>query len=191
MYDASDNQNNNYGLNINYREVIKRLINYFLENGYIVHLIPHVIDEKNYNSPENDCRVIDKIKECFNNRNVIVADKFKNPIDAKSYIANMDLFIGSRMHSTIASISSGVPTVAISYSRKFEGLYKTLGYNFLVSGKEKNDDQIIEYIVNCVENRFNDMKKNIDDCEKNIKSQITNFVQKLEIIIKENKDGNS
>ena len=31
----------------------------------------------------------------------VLAPDFKNPIEAKSYISNMDVFIGARMHSTI------------------------------------------------------------------------------------------
>jgi len=47
----------------------------------------------------------------------------------------MDLFIGARMHSTIAAFSSGVPVIPIAYSRKFNGLYDTLQYPYYIDAK--------------------------------------------------------
>ena len=58
---------------------------------------------------------------------VRVAD-FASPSAAKSYISGLDLVIAARMHACIAAFSSGVPVVPVSYSRKFEGLFDSLGY---------------------------------------------------------------
>lgn len=44
----------------------------------------------------------------------------------------MDAFIGPRMHATIAAFSSSVLTIPVAYSKKFEGLYGSLEYNYLV-----------------------------------------------------------
>ena len=37
--------------------------------------------------------------------------------------------MGARMHACIAAFSSGVPVVPMAYSRKFEGLFGSLGYD--------------------------------------------------------------
>jgi colanic acid/amylovoran biosynthesis protein len=63
---------------------------------------------------------------------VKLAPVFRCPVEAKSYIAKMDLFIGSRMHATIASFSSGIATVPAAYSRKFIGFFGNLGYDHVV-----------------------------------------------------------
>ena len=47
----------------------------------------------------------------------------------------MDIFSGARMHSTIGAISSGVPVIPVAYSRKFNGLYNTLEYPYLIDAK--------------------------------------------------------
>jgi colanic acid/amylovoran biosynthesis protein len=36
------------------------------------------------------------------------------------------------MHATIASFTSGVPTIPVAYSRKFAGFFRNLDYNVLV-----------------------------------------------------------
>jgi polysaccharide pyruvyl transferase WcaK-like protein len=50
------------------------------------------------------------------------------------------------MHACIAAFSSGVPTVPISYSRKFIGLFESLGYPLVADCKTESEDQILEKI---------------------------------------------
>ena len=101
------------------REYCRQIIKKYSEDDKTeIHIIPHVIDEDNYDSLENDSRVCKLLKEEF--PCAVLAPDFKDPIEAKSYISNMDVFIGARMHSTIGAISAGVATIPFSYSRKFK-----------------------------------------------------------------------
>ena len=77
---------------------------------------------------------------------VIVAPAFESALDAKSYISNMDFFMGSRMHSTIGAISSGVPTVPFSYAHKFESLYNKIGYHYILSATKISTQEALEQI---------------------------------------------
>jgi len=76
----------------------------------------------------------------------VVSPFFKSPIDAKSYIADLDFFMGARMHATIAAFSTGVPVIPMAYSRKFRGVFGTLGYDRSVDCKNDSADQILEAI---------------------------------------------
>jgi len=52
------------------------------------------------------------------------------PLDAcelKWLIGQTDWFCGTRMHATIAALSSGVPTAALAYSLKTRGVFATCG----------------------------------------------------------------
>lgn len=136
-------------LGIDYKEYCKQVIDYCInEKNYDVFIIPHVIDNENYDAGEND------VKACTELHNMIpetvMAPSFNTPIEAKSYISNMDIFLGARMHATIGALSSGVPCIPLSYSKKFEGLFGNLDYPYVVSAITENTktavDMTKEYI---------------------------------------------
>ena len=89
-----------------------------------LHLVPHVLAA--HTPYEDDYALAEELKQRV--PNAILPPRFSGPSQAKSYIAGLDLFAGSRMHSTIAAISSGTAVVPLGYSRKFSGLFDSLGY---------------------------------------------------------------
>ena len=135
-----------YNLKVNYKDFYKRLIEYLLmETEYQVHLIPHVVDKDNFNAPENDSRSCDELARMFPSK-VIVAPAFDTALEAKSYISNMDMFMGSRMHSTIGAISSGVTTIPFSYAHKFESLYSKIGFDYVLSATKLTTEEAFSQI---------------------------------------------
>ena len=74
----------------------------------------------------------------------------------------MDCFIGSRMHATIASFSAGVPTIPVSYSRKFEGLYKSLNYPYVIHALEYSTEEAIDKTL-CYLNSMDQLKEKIKE----------------------------
>lgn len=151
LWDSAYAKDNKFGLNTEYKEFITKLIQELLNFGrYRIHLIPHVIDAENYESAENDVRACDAVKKMFNNDDVICAPAFDNPVDAKSYIANMDVFVGARMHATIGAVSAGVATIPFAYSKKFKTMFGNLGYKYVIEAQsaETNESlrQTLEWI---------------------------------------------
>lgn len=141
-----------FNLKVDYRQFYHDLIAYLLdETEYQVHLIPHVVDKENYDAPENDCRSCDELVTMFPNK-VIVAPAFDTALEAKSYIANMDLFMGSRMHSTIGAISSGVTTIPFSYAHKFESLYSKIGFEYVLSAAKLSTEDALDQIKGWIDN---------------------------------------
>lgn len=128
---------------VNYRKYIYELIDELIENNYDVFLIPHVINKKQPDFPENDYRICLELKKKYLNR-IEYAPPFDTPIDAKNYISRMDVFIGARMHSTIASLSTGVATIPFSYSRKFEGLFGNIDYPFVICANSLETNEALE-----------------------------------------------
>lgn len=137
-------RNNQFGLKVDYQKLIHQIINYFLQIKNVkLHLIPHVVGGER--GIENDYAVSYDLYDKYNNKNLILAPLFLDPITAKNYIAGMDFFMGARMHSTIAAFSSGVPVVPMAYSRKFNGLFvDTLEYPYMVDMKNDNFEIIID-----------------------------------------------
>lgn len=134
LYNGGYNHDNYFNLGFSYKEFIDQLIPTLLSDEKIkVHLVPHVIeDSEGVDDDYSVCRLIhENYPQCE------LPNKFKTASEAKSYISAMDLFSGARMHSTIGAISSGVPVIPVAYSRKFNGLYDTLKYAYLIDAKEK------------------------------------------------------
>ena len=84
---------------------------------------------------------------------LILAPEFRSPSEAKSYISGLDFFMGARMHATIAAFSSGVPVIPMAYSRKFAGLFGTLGYDRTVDLKALDNETVLARIREGYEGR--------------------------------------
>lgn len=122
-----------------YRILIGRLIDHFLNvDNSEVYLIPHVDSNDEI---ENDFLVCLELQKKYNS--LKLSPKFSDPVDAKSYISNMDFFLGSRMHACIAAFSTGVATLPLAYSRKFKGLFETVGYTRTLELMTLSNDEIV------------------------------------------------
>ena len=172
--------NNQFGLKFNYQAYIEEIIKIFINMEAKIYLIGHVLP-KEINSPENDYVVCQKIHEQY--PETILAPRFKTPMEAKGYIANMDFFIGSRMHATVAAFSMKVPTVSIAYSRKFQGLYGSLGYDYVIDAKEVTLEEAINKTIFYVENRLL-LKKDIEKSLLIVHKKNNEFISSLDKILK-------
>lgn len=81
-------------------------------------LIPHVVN------PRNDDRIVSRrlYDHIQDKRGVRLLAGNYMADELKAIIGACDLFIGCRMHATIAATSMGVPTVAVVYGQKFHGI---------------------------------------------------------------------
>jgi colanic acid/amylovoran biosynthesis protein len=94
------------------------------EFGFNVVLIPHVVDARpTAKLDRNDHLFLSQIAQRARNRDrVVLADAFLRAGEMKYLISRCRFFIGSRTHSTISALSSGVPTISLSYSMKSRGI---------------------------------------------------------------------
>ncbi|HCG8610054.1 TPA: polysaccharide pyruvyl transferase family protein [Vibrio parahaemolyticus] len=170
-------RSNQFGLKHDYKEFIKELIeNFSQEEGVKIHLVSHVIATVPSNEIEDDHLACQEIKKLY--PQCILADKFTNPIDAKNYIGKLDYFTGGRMHATVAAFSTGVAVTPYAYSRKFKGLYNTIGYKRILEAKELS----LEDSVNQVMSDFRDrdiMVNEIIESTVNITNLTNNYVNRL------------
>jgi polysaccharide pyruvyl transferase WcaK-like protein len=150
LYNGGYNRDNMFGLRDSYKELIRTLLYRLTERSDIeVHLVPHVISDES--EVEDDYRASLLLAEDY--PSLIVAPKFKDPIEAKSYISGMDFFAGARMHACIAAFSTGVPVLPMAYSRKFKGLFGTLGYDLLADCQNDSAVNIISLFETALADR--------------------------------------
>jgi polysaccharide pyruvyl transferase WcaK-like protein len=119
---------NQFGLTVDYPALVRGLIRHFQDHsdGCEVHLVPHVFPDTPRAGQENDYSASELLAAEF--PGLVLAPRFVTPSEAKSYIAGMDFFMGARMHACIAALSSGVAMAPMAYSRKFAGLFGSIGY---------------------------------------------------------------
>ncbi len=155
-------------LKTNYDDYIYAVINYLVElENYEVHIIPHVGDEA-YAINLSDERLI-------------IHPGFSNPIDAKNLISSMDVFIGARMHATIAAISSGVPVIPVAYSKKFAGVFGNICYDNVVDLRFLTTDEAVNKTIELIL-RYKDLQiealesmENAEELYSVMKNEIKSF----------------
>lgn len=180
LYHGGYNKTNQFGLRVDYSELINKLIQKLVLNDlYEVHLIPHVIPD---NMPvENDYVVAMDLHERY--PSTIVSPLFKSPIEAKSYIAGMDFFAGARMHATIAAFSAGVPVLPMAYSRKFNGLYESIGYKRILDLKSMDEKEIIEAFLNGLSEKAV-IKQEVEQAIKNVQTRLDKYIDAVRQVLK-------
>ncbi|MFV0491252.1 MAG: polysaccharide pyruvyl transferase family protein [Pseudorhodobacter sp.] len=142
---------NELGIVLDYPGLIRSLIKGFQDRGAQVHLVPHVIVGQGRMMQEDDFRACQALAEEL--PGTVLAPAFESPPEAKSYIAGLDFFMGARMHACIAAFSAGVPVIPMAYSRKFAGLFGSLGYDRTVDCTAEEGRVIEEKIFSAYDQR--------------------------------------
>lgn len=171
LWQGGFSKENQFGLTVEYKEYCRFFIKKALDNGYEVHLIPHVTKSADDNRiiPDGDYPACQELAREF--PETILAPCFETPYEAKNYIAGMKYFIGARMHATIGAFSSGVITIPFAYSRKFQGLYEKIGYPYYVDGTKLSTSGAISktfYYISEANALRNDAKIAMDRVHENI-----------------------
>lgn len=123
------------------------IINRILQKmDYKIYLIPHVTGTP----VTDDYLFLEKVLSIMpdhKNRIVLIPPIF-NASETKWIISRMSVFAGARMHSTIASLSSCVPTLSFAYSMKAKGLNKDIfsHTDYCISPDELVPDIVAEKI---------------------------------------------
>lgn len=177
LYKGGYTGKNELQLTLDYLPFIDKLICEFLSKGAEVHLIPHV-----NGGTECDFEASKKIKEKF--PDCVLPKMFQDPIEVKNYIATMDFFVGSRMHSTIAALSTGIPVVPVSYSRKFEGLFGSLNYNHVVNGKECDNEEALRLILEEFGN-IKQLQADVENTKEIIDAKLAVYTSTVSDFVKE------
>jgi len=154
IYNNIENSKKQYSFKADYDQVIKKLITQLLSHSNAnICLIPHVlVDDSHYESDiaASKKTIIDLNLSPADEKRVIIVEKNYNQCEIKWIISQMDWFCGTRMHSTIAALSTGVPTTAIAYSLKTLRVFKTCQQgNQVIDPRELNTNDTVEHLWNC------------------------------------------
>jgi len=129
IYNGNAQAARQYGLKADYKELVLGFLRKMLaETSYSIVLVPHVTTQPgHYESDVVACeRVLEELGPAAEGR-VTVLPALSDPRHVKWVISHFEWFCGTRMHSTIAGLSTKVPTAAIAYSGKTRGVFGTCG----------------------------------------------------------------
>lgn len=125
-----------------------------------IYLIPHVVNQNSndYTFMQRAISLIPDEKE-----NLILVPPTFNAAETKWIISRMTLFAGARTHSTIAALSSGVPTLSLAYSIKALGINRDIfGHScYCLMPNELNTRAILNRISSMLD-QINSIKSGLE-----------------------------
>ena len=127
IYNDPEKARSNYHFVADYRAAVKEFIGRLLKSTSArIVLVPHVMDRPGHY--ESDLEACVSVAGAFGEADrLIIAPGDFDQSEVKWLISRLDWFCGTRMHSTIAALSSGIPTAAVAYSDKTLGVFATCG----------------------------------------------------------------
>lgn len=140
---------NMFGLKSNYAELIYDLIHYLITVKSIpVLLVPHVFGSgSNSESDQSVCELIyQDLKPRYPSMLFLVSGNY-NQSEVKYIVGECDFFIGARMHACIGALSQCIPAIGIAYSKKFKGVFETVGMGNLIADPRISDKNGILSII--------------------------------------------
>lgn len=155
LYVGGFTRDNMFGLKFDYKEFAHKMLSWQMErtDAHVL-LVPHVY----WGGIEGDeslvCRELRELMGAkYADRLHLVMQEYDQS-QIKGIIGFCDFFIGSRMHSCIAALSQGVPAIGLAYSKKFYGVFQSIGAErFAVDMRQKTQDEILEILATAFEQR--------------------------------------
>ena len=166
------------GDTIDYRHLCNLIIQQLLSKGYQVLLIPHVVitDKRTI---DNDYYICSELAKKYQ---LSTVPAFSSPKEVKHYISQCDFFIGSRMHATIGAVSSGVPTLAMAYSRKFKGVFEGINYYNTIDLRIASEANILTAIEKSTGEGYQQVVNSIRNSKKIINLKIEKYIDSLQTV---------
>lgn len=150
MFNGGYTRSNMFGLQLDYPDFLRRLTLKLLEDPS-VHLlfVPHTFapPQSVESDPEASRRVIADIPEPLRHRVHLVSHDYDQH-EIKGVVGLCDFFIGSRMHACIAALSQGIPCVGVAYSKKFKGVFESVGMqDWIIDGRDVDAPHAVDEVA--------------------------------------------
>lgn len=185
IFNDPEKAKQHYKFHADYNNSIKEIIKKILENDkHNIILIPHVLtDIDHYESDLRACmKIIDELDLASSNR-ISIQKQPLNENEVKWLISEMDWFMGTRMHATIAALSTETPVSTISYSDKATGVFESCNMlESVINPRTLSTQEVIEKILTEME-RSEELKetlsKSIPEIIKTAKNQMNEIYDTL------------
>jgi polysaccharide pyruvyl transferase WcaK-like protein len=99
-------------------------------------------------------------------------DQDLSPGQLKAIIARAELFVGSRYHALLAALSMGVPSVAIGWNYKYDGLFSLFQH-------EKYAIPLENLSLSLISDLFEDLRTNQNEIRQRIQKRLPEVLKKV------------
>lgn len=147
-----------FGLTVNYPRLMHEVARRLLANAADrLLLVPHVRG----GSDESDDRACARLAADLDEPSrVRILPSGLDASETKWCIQGLDWLCGTRMHATIAALSSGVPAAAVAYSSKTQGVFETASMGHaVVDARSLDDDDALNLLLECAGSASNDRER--------------------------------
>jgi polysaccharide pyruvyl transferase WcaK-like protein len=156
LYNGGYNRRNMFELRVDYAALVEQVARALLARpGVSVLVVPHVFTPPGdvESDVEAGRRLQVQLQTDFPGR-VYVLEGIYDPAEIKYVIGQTDFFVGSRMHACIAALSQGIVAVPLAYSRKFAGVFDTIGLaGLVVDLREHTVAEVVEHVLRIYDDR--------------------------------------
>lgn len=156
VYNGGFTRDNMFGLKLDYRAFVESLTGALLDIPSVeLLLVPHTFAAPGRVESDNEaCRLLARAVPAEHANRVHLVTAEYDQYRIKGVIGMCEFFIGSRMHACIAALSQGIPTVGVAYSRKFLGVFSSVGAgDWVVDGREVGEEEAVRRVVELFQQR--------------------------------------
>jgi polysaccharide pyruvyl transferase WcaK-like protein len=157
LFNGGYTRENMFGLKTDYRTLVQDVAKMLLKDeNVVVLLVPHMFPQAVYkveSDPDACLKIYEQLRQIYPNRIFLVKGEYDQG-EIKYIIGLCDFFIGSRMHSCIASLSQCIPTVGLAYSRKFQGVFGSVAAEqFVVDMRYAESERVLTTVAKALEEK--------------------------------------
>jgi colanic acid/amylovoran biosynthesis protein len=140
LYSEASLNRFSFGLRADYPSLINGIITTLMQRRDVsIVLVPHVVAEGS-DQLLDDVWICQRLAKEFG---LPMAPLFRSAVEAKSFISDLDILAGSRMHATIAALSSGVPVIPLGHTRKFTGIFSSVSYPVMCDLRSQDEEMAL------------------------------------------------
>ena len=147
-------QNKRFDIQTQYETALKDAIKFFIDtyDGKVIFFPQCSGPSEGEDDRILASKIAKELQEYKNN--ITVVSEMLTPEASKTIYGQMDIFLGTRMHSNIFALSEGVPSLIISYLHKSDGIAKSIGMeDWVINISEITSELIITKITQLWEKR--------------------------------------
>lgn len=154
-----------------------------------VHIFPQVIAD-NSHLGHNDVRISKEIEGTCHKKGMVESVTYHfgdyNPMQLRNMYSSMDIFIGTRLHSVIFSLSQNVPSINIAYhGTKSQGILNSIdGFKEFVIPIDDIETNKLKISVETLLNKRKELKENLIQENKRLCTELEKAMNEVITTIK-------